>query len=254
MRDPASAGAPAVQVADLAGRTDRAAVSDGRREAAPLLVRAGRSALLPAPVSRDAPEAGGLLIVSAGDRTLTLEPPVSRLQATPPGARLLPYLLDLSLPAWTARAAVQPPPAYAAAGLVLRDASSSSWRLYLECKAPGPLTTDRVTVFLGPRDAPAAVSRLTRGGEPETLTGEPLTLLRADDLGDRWTALLSIPPAAISPDGELLVGFTREFGSGERPSRAAWPVALLPWEDAPGRVAIDLTDWYDLSPSSGRGR
>jgi len=254
VRDPASAGAPAIQVADLAGRAGRAAVSDGRREAAPLLVRAGRSALLPAPVGRGAPEAGELLIVSAGDRTLTLEPPVSRIKATPPGARLLPFFLDLSLPAWTGRAAAQPPPAYAAAGLVLRDASSSSWRLYLECKAPGALPTDRVTVFLGPRDAPAAVSRIARGGQPETLSGEPMTLLRSDDLGDRWTALLSIPPAAVSPDGQLLVGLTREFGSAEQPGRAAWPVALLPWEDAPGRVAIDLTDWYDLSPSSGRSR
>jgi hypothetical protein len=58
---------------------------------------------------------------------------------------------------------------------------------------------------------------------------------------------MSIPAVAIRPDGTVLVGLTREMerAAGER-LRAAWPVPLLPWEEAPGRAAVDLTEWLGL--------
>ncbi len=49
------------------------------------------------------------------------------------------------------------------------------------------------------------------------------------------------------PDGTLLIFAAASLTDGETRRRWAWPVALLPWEDAPGRVSITLTDWYRLS-------
>ena len=64
---------------------------------------------------------------------------------------------------------------------------------------------------------------------------------------DRWHASVAIPASAIEPDGTLLIGVTRERGEGAQRRRWAWPVALLPWEEEPGRVSVTLTDWYRLS-------
>lgn len=246
VRDPASAGAMAVQMTDLSGRSSEASVSDGRREGAELLLRANRSALLPAPARRDAGDP--LLIASAGLRSIRLPRPTGSLSAEPPGARLGPLLPDLSMARWLSGNAGTVEPAAAAAALLQRRAHANEWELYIECKSTQGEEPDSVRVWLGPRDAPAEVLTLTRaGGFSSDRTGSSAAMVSHAVRDDRWSASVAIPASAIEPDGTLLIGLTRERGVGETRRRWAWPVALLPWEDAPGRVSITLTDWYRLS-------
>ncbi len=246
VRDPASAGALAVQMTDLSGRTTEASVSDGRREGAELLLRAGRSALLPAPAQHES--ADPLLIASAGLRSIRLPRPTESLTAEPPGARLGPLLPDLSMAQWLSGHVGAVEPGAAAAALLQRRAHANEWELYVECKTARGEERDAVRVWLGPRDAPAEALTITRaGGFESDRAGSSAALVSHGVRDDRWSASVAIPASAIEPDGTLLIGLTRERGVGETRRRWAWPVALLPWEDAPGRVSITLTDWYRLS-------
>ncbi len=246
VRDPASAGVIAAQVTDLAGRTARAELSDGRRSGAPALLPPYDSVLLPAPRgarSTDRP----FLIVSAGRRSVEIPRPVAEMTATPPGARLGPLELDLTMTDWLARAARPLPSGLEAGALVQRRASANAWELYIEAKTTDRLERDAMTVWIGPREASAAAARIGADGSIRALDGRfQLDLLAHSVSEDRWSALVSVPAEAVSPDGSLLMGLTRELTLGRGSLRAAWPVALLPWEREPGRVRIDLTAWMGL--------
>jgi len=247
VRDPASAGAMAVQLTDLSGRTSEASIGDGRREGAELLLRAWRSALLPAPARRE--DAGApLLIASAGLRSIRLDRPGESIVAEPPGARIGPMLPDLTMNQWLSQSTGGVDRATAAAGLLQRRAHANEWELYIECKAPTPLENDRVRVWLGPRGSSVETLTVGRDGALSSdRENSSAALVGHGARADRWHASVAIPASAIEPDGTLLVGITRERGEGAQRRRWAWPVALLPWEEEPGRVSVTLTDWYRLS-------
>ncbi len=245
VRDPASAGAAAVQLTDLSGRSAEAFVSTGRRDGAKALLRAWRSALLPAPVRNDD---DGLLIASAGARSASVAVPTRLIVAEPPGARLGPLLPDLGLDEWLAAEPREPSAALAAAALLQKRAHANEWELYVECKAPDRSERDVLRVWLGPRDAPVETISIDSAGTFSSDRDPTNAALIAHHVSeDRWSASIAIPASAIAPDGTLLIGLTRERGAGDTRRRWAWPVALLPWEEAAGRAEIVLTDWYRLS-------
>lgn len=245
VRDPASAGVPAVQLTDLSGRPARASISDGRRNGVALLAPAWGSVELPAPSSESTRD---LLIVNAGPRAIELTPPSSSILAQPPGARLGPLLPDLSMREWILGAAAPNDRSAASAALLQRRAHANEWELYVECKSPGSDAPDSVRVWLGPRGGSVETLSLDRSGSlVSNRPGSSAELITHEVREDRWSATLAVPASAITPDGTLLIGLTRELGEGEGRRRWAWPVALLPWEEDPGRVSVSLTDWYRLS-------
>ena len=246
VRDPASAGVIAVQVTDLAGRSTTASISDGSASGAGTLLRAGRSVTVPAPVHRGG-QSDPVLIASAGAHSVRLVRPVETITATPPGARIGPLFMDLTRRDWLDGRAGAVPAELAVAGLLQRRPRENAWELYLECKAPPGLTMDEATVWLGAREADVAVLRVRADGSADTMEGTAsIRVLGHEVRADRWTALLLLPPEAVSPDGVMLLGLTRVTGDGSVRVRSSWPVALLPWEEEPGRTAIDLTGWLDL--------
>lgn len=242
VRDPASAGTAAVQITDLAGTFCSATVSNNRQTGPALELGRFSSVLVPAPRGAGS---GRTLIASAGNASVSLAAPAGEITAQPPGARLGPFVLDLTRSEWLSRSARPLPDEWAAAALIQRRAHRNSWELYLECKAAAPVVTDRVTLWLGPRGAPGNVLTISA---PDAAAPTPpvAPVLATHTLPGRWTALVELPAEAISPDGSLLIGLRREIEGDAMTAGASWPVAMMPWEDEPGRARVDLTRWYDL--------
>src|SRR5690606_26709274 len=63
---------------------------------------------------------------------------------------------------------------------------------------------------------------------------------------DRWIVFVDLPQDAFEPDGTVIVGAERV---GARGVRSVWPRPVLPWEEAPPRVAFDATTWRPLRSS-----
>lgn len=193
-------------------------------------------------------------------RTLTA---MSRpLPVEPPGSHLRPFAADLTLDAWQRAEAVEA--AWPAACLLHKPAMppgteqpasrSRAWELYGECRvlrrgAEG--LAEEVRVYFGPVERPVAVVRVSEHGESEFLpvgSGTagvpellpPTTGAQVQRSADRWTFRLPLPPGAVEKDGIVRVGVVRIDALGRRSS---WPRAMLPWQDAPARGALDTRAW-----------
>lgn len=239
-----------VGVAELSGETALASAEtpDGRRGPQVALSPFEIAQVVVAVTERDAPN---LLRVQIGETVTGVPVIASPAPAQPPGARLGPLAPTLTVRDWLGGAEAAPDPAWAAAGLLAKDPGEDSWSLYLECRTPVDYfmrasgADDIVRVWLGASGAPASVLRVRASGEVtdevrfEDLTEEAVV----ERERDRWTAIVPIPLHAIDPDGVLRIGLERLDGDG---GRATWPRAVLPWREAPGRVAIDLTAWNEL--------
>ncbi|MCE7974776.1 MAG: hypothetical protein DYG92_10730 [Leptolyngbya sp. PLA1] len=200
--------------------------------------------------------------VHAGRWQGTLTAMSRPLPVEPPGTHLRPFAADLTLEAWQRGEALEA--AWPAACLLHKPAMppgseqpasrSRSWELYGECRVLGRGAqglAEEVRVYFGPVERPVAVVRISELGESAFLpvtAGEegvpellpPATGAQVQRTADRWTFRLPLPPGAVEKDGIVRVGVVRIDALGRRSS---WPRAMLPWQDAPARGALDTRAW-----------
>jgi hypothetical protein len=110
--------------------------------------------------------------------------------------------------------------------------------------APPGTHEEFVRLWFGPSHSPRAVLRATEGGESfiESLRAGLAAPLSAEVVSEpgRWAMKVSLPSTCLESDGVLLLGAERHDARGER---TAAPRAMLPWQEEPGRVAIDTAGW-----------
>ncbi len=176
------------------------------------------------------------------------------LPAQPPGAILGPLFEDWRLDSWITGAPRIPPVELRTVALVQKSPDSAGWQVYIECRTPAssgdpeaPLSPeenyDFVRLFLGPTAAPVAILRIDSraGAVNELQQAQPAPQAAIHLESDRWTAVLPIPHSAIEPGGALRIAIERRRGN----HRSAWPRPMLPWQNRPGRIALNLSAWTD---------
>jgi hypothetical protein len=165
--------------------------------------------------------------------------------ARPPGVALVPFHADLTLrdlSNGTSRTLTSDAPHRIAALLRRSSVEDESWSLFVECVGvPDAI----VRVYLGPSGSPHAVYRVTRSGEmqDELDRGSAPVTIPSVASEARWSCQIPIADGSIEPDGVLLIAVTLE---SSRLGRVTFPRPMLPWQEAPGRIAIDTTTWDDL--------
>lgn len=174
------------------------------------------------------------------------------LRAEPPGMLMSPLWADLTLSRWMSREAGAVVEVSPTAAMMHRhgfagdsEGSPHGWSLFIECVIDETnVEHDMVRVWLGPRGAPRAVLRAGIDGEViDELTGQTIEGARVVRERDRWTCALPITSNAIEADQTVLIAIERVLGG----QRSAWPRAMLPWQIEPGRAAVDLSRWGELS-------
>lgn len=180
----------------------------------------------------------------------------ARLGVMPPGLTIGPLLPDWTMADWlgvssrpmtigpewaTAAMLFKGPPTV---GSAARDSAAppSGWTLYVECRRPegaveGP--QEFVRVWLGPTGR----SRLVVRAGPEDAEGTSPVASVVREPG-RWALRFDIPESCIEPGGTLRLGIERGDARGVH---SAWPRRMLPWQNEPGRLAIDTRAWSGLS-------
>lgn len=162
----------------------------------------------------------------------------------PPGFRVGPTFQPFTLAQWrTAR----PMPAmgdHACAALVQRgplgagqEVGGGAWQVYVECAAPhqGPPAGDEVVLYFAD-----IIRRVDSGGTIRDHAGDEVGQFPTQFNHGRWWAIVPVPPSAIEPDGTLLIAMERVNDAG---LRATWPRPLLPGDDRPRPVRLDLNAW-----------
>ncbi len=174
-----------------------------------------------------------------GTWTTTLPTLAIPIAARPPGVTLGPLRADHTLESWRSGAEHAAIPSAAA---LLRPAiAASGWELYLQCSG-APAKDEFVRIYLGPTDAPTHILRVTPDGslidERSPVTSSRIVLAKHDA---GWSAIIPIPASGVgASEDPLLIAIERVDA---RSRRSAWPRALLPWQAAPGRAAVDLSAW-----------
>lgn len=214
--------------------------------AIPLVVEAGQTAraIVPTPV-------GGTRSVALvrGEVAQPLGLIAGPLAVVPPGATLGPARQDLTLAIWRTSAEQLGNTAVLIEPLPRGRSRVRTWRAVVECAGPtGP--DDRLDLWLGPPDR-AVLVRVFADGRAVGARGGPLRGITVVRESDRWIASVPIPPEVIEPGRGLRIGYLRDRGAAG--VREAWPAALLPWEEQPGRALVDLSAW-DLPISGPRQR
>lgn len=196
--------------------------------------------------------------VSIGGRTFDRTALAGALSAAPPGVTIGPMLSDWSMPTLLAGAiesGANAPlpfadPARVTVGRLYREpgAGAPRWTIYLECMKSSATVGDAVSLHFGPSGAPLVVLRVQSSGamfatRDPAAAGSPAGSARVSVQEDRWAVWVPVPAAAIESGKYLRLGLTRET-AGE--ARSAWPRPMLPWQDEPGRVLIDLSAWSPL--------
>lgn len=176
------------------------------------------------------------------------------ISAAPPGVTIGPMLVDWTMPMFMASATEPttraPLPqvaiARAVAGRIYRETGGGAarWTVYVECLREAPVPGDRLTICFGPTEAPLSVLRVRPDGAITELrgggAGSPAGAARVSTLEDRWVAWIPVPASAIEAGSLLRIGAMREADDGWR---AAWPRPMLPWQEQPARLLIDLGGW-----------
>lgn len=186
------------------------------------------------------------------------------VEARPPGVRVGPLVEDWTMPAWwTGRAGegAAPPAGARTAAVLTRRArpsggeSRSGWTVLVECSAPEAgeegaevRAADAVRLWVGPYGRPTAVLRVEETGRVTDeatpgaggFGGITLDVVRS---AGRWAFEITLPPDAVGEDGILRLGIDRTDAAGRH---TAWPRRMLPWQDEPGRTAIDTRAWDGL--------
>lgn len=165
--------------------------------------------------------------------------------ARPPGVALGPFHADLTLgdlSGGTSRTLTGDGPHRIAALLRRSSVEDESWSLFVECVGVPDAV---VRVYLGPTGSPHAVYRVTRSGEmqDELRPRDPPVTIPSVASAARWSCQVPIADGTIESDGCLLIAVTLESPAL---GRVTFPRPMLPWQEAPGRIAIDTTTWDDL--------
>lgn len=247
LADPASSLALVrVGVTDLTGEARVAqAVLDPARPGPRVTLAPRGSALVAAssPIDR----APGVVEIEAGSWRTALRVAAGPLAVGPPGFRAGPVAEPWSLASWLAGTPTFPGADRAAAALVRRR-TDGAWEVYIECRFPGdaPPPGDRVRVWFGPTGRPIAVLEVTAAGTVRDATqdtddqpapAEPIIVRRG---ADRWSCVIELPAQAIEGDGIVRLAVERRDDAGRR---WTWPRPVTPWQEEPGRAALDVRRW-----------
>lgn len=185
---------------------------------------------------------------------------VSPVPAQPPFVRIGPLLAD-----WTMNALINNRPLEASTltsdrtclGMLWRaappdrDNPQNGWRLYLECAAIDPIAPgDALTIWIGPRNFPTAVWRITPDALVETIAGTaygvvPQPSVETRILTDRWVAQIDLPAAVFDESGQLMLGIERTDADGVH---SAWPRRMIPGQAEPARLIITPDQFDNLRP------
>ncbi|MCB9847904.1 MAG: hypothetical protein H6814_05770 [Phycisphaeraceae bacterium] len=173
------------------------------------------------------------------------------LPVEPPGFRLGPGFATWTLDRWSAGAPEPAPPGLSFYALLhLRADASASWQLHIECPTAPGADPGQLRIFLGPSNTPRSILRIDPAGLQQDLVNTPLErdAVAIERTDDAWIATINIPADAIEAGGILRLGIERFDASG---ARATWPRPVLPWQESPGRAALDVSAWN--SPGTAPG-
>jgi len=222
---------------------------DGREPVVVDLAVVRRVSIVADDASPDVVRRPVLVRVRVGSTTSTLPMALRKLTAEPPGQVFSPFFEDFTLETWSS--GVMQPAAgddRATVAMLFRSIAGD-WVLHFEAsdlersgETDANADASRVRIWLGPigRDRVIELRHdgSTTGRDAAGNSFEPKA--KAVRSNEKWTAMVTLPAECIEPDGVLRVGIERSFRDG---SRCAFPRPMLPWQAAPGRVAIDTTGW-----------
>lgn len=186
---------------------------------------------------------------------------VGGLPSEPPGVRMGPFVAPWTHSTWLAGRPTSLGGRHAGAAMLQpsssggADGGRAGWELYIECRNPeapvlgGRTEREMVRVWLGPYGAPLAVLRIEPDGSVYDETFGSPTAGRALSIrneGASWSAIIPIPDRAIESGRRLRLALERIDRTGIRTS---WPRPMLPREEEPGRVLIDLGAWSRIDES-----
>lgn len=267
LAEPGRAALPTVGLASLLDR-DSLAWAGHLGAASPDLrpLPAMSAVTLLVPPEREPPRTD-LVEAHVGDWSARLPALLRVTPVVPPGLAVSAFSLDWSMDAWTVGAPRVTRGDWATAALLHRPARppgsvptserSRLWELMVECHVPAGHSIDdeQVRVYVGPLGRAAAallvrpggtVTRLPLAWQPPgtaELAGGPTSAV-VTRRPDAWTFRIPLPPGAVEKDGVLRLGLVRTDARGQR---SAWPRAMLPWQDEPGRAALDTSAWTSVT-------
>jgi len=204
-----------------------------------------------------------LIEAHVGAWTTQLPAALGKVSVTPPGLTVPTLLHDWTMDAWVEGAPRTVRDEWVTGILLHRPAPEAGapptlersrlWELYVECRVPPgtDVANEQVRVYAGPfgRPTSALLIRPTGAVELLPLAWQPpeaaelaggVTEVTVVKRADRWSFRLPLPPGAVERGGLLRLGLTRLDSQGRR---SAWPRAMLPWQEEPGRAALDTTTW-----------
>ncbi len=192
----------------------------------------------------------------------TLDVIASPVPARAPYVRIGPLLND-----WSMDALVNDRPAEGAAcaidrttvgilhktGAPSRDDPTAGWRLYIECASPNAGSDlESLTLWTGPRGYAFGAWRIDPDGTTTPLSGSRPGLgvpsVRTRVLGERWVAMIDLPPGVFGDDATLQLGLERTDADG---IHTAWPRRMIPGQPEPGRLLIEADRFDQLRPEGG---
>lgn len=176
----------------------------------------------------------------------------------PPGIAIAQLHADWTLASWLARSDAEPDPSRPiirlfripsrvipaqapAEGVITRETVlPASWALLIESAAP-PRADEYLRLWIGPRNRPRHIARITPAGVvDDELTPGGIDLWPSHAYADSrgWSVQITLPDSAIDERNRLTIGI-EHFA----PRRAAWPRRMFPWQSEPARITFDLSAW-----------
>ncbi len=239
----------------VANLTDREAICSAAPEgesatnARPIL--AHRAATLRTHIEPTRTEMAATVVARVGVAAQPLTVLTATPVAAPPGIELGPMLPDWTMVTWVGAAPTRVPASTAASGRLFAEMrqpgerDARRWRIFLEARRGQSDGREEIRIWCGPLGAAEGIIVVRSDGSAAIDAGAGAEPFEASvtQRADRWTALLDLPAWLIPDDGVLRLGVDRVDGSG---GRWAWPRPMLPGQDEPGRLRIDLTGWSGL--------
>ncbi len=197
--------------------------------------------------------------VRVGSKGWTLGAMLREVAADPPGLFLSPFFEDATLESWRAG---EMRPAQGdgldAAAMLFRSVKGE-WVVHVEVAEseeggrtkplvnPGPSLESvsdgsRVRIWLGPVGAERQIE-IRRGGVVTGRDAQGRSFMPTCDIGrspGTWSAAVTVPRESIESGGLLRIGIECFRADG---GRCAFPRPMVPWQDSPGRVAVQTADW-----------
>ncbi|MGV6814942.1 MAG: hypothetical protein ACWA5W_08045 [Phycisphaerales bacterium] len=203
------------------------------------------------------------LQVRTGRWSTTVNAIASLSPANAPYIRIGPLLSDWTMNALlTSRPLLDAatPPARLGVGLLRkttppsRDHPAEGWQLYFELASPDPSSPqESLTLWIGPYQYPWAVWTITPDGRVTLDSGSRFSIglpaVQTRVLEDRWIVTIDLPEAAMDDPMNaplLQLGIERTDATGQH---TAWPRRMIPDQQEPGRLSIELNHYDGLGTS-----